>query len=126
MPTCYAYEETVTKTRVLIASGIAWILSTVVLIFYFIDFSLFKAIQYSFIIIFMVLITICSVAVYSEARRHERQIAELQASVEARKKFLKEKRARKLTRTTIIVKMFVSYLPVIAFGIIKNVLKDRV
>ena len=73
----------------------------------------------------MVLITICSVVVNSEARRQERQIAELQVSVEAREKFLKEKQARKLTNT-IIVKMFVSYLPLIAFGIIKNVLKHRV
>ena len=61
--------------------------------------------------------------VYCEARRHERQIAAQQVSLEARGRFLKEKRALRLT-ITIIVILFLSYLPVISFRIFKNVLKD--
>ena len=122
----YTYDETVTKARVLIiASAIALIFSTVVLIFHLIDRDLFLSIQNSFIVLFMVLITICTAVVYAEARRHEKQIAALQVSVEAREKFLKEKRALKLT-TTIVVVVFVNYLPIISFRMIKNVLKDRV
>ena len=61
----------------------------------------------------------------SEARRHEKQIAALQVSVKAREKLLKEKRALKLT-TTIVIVVFVNYLPIISFRIIKNVLQDWV
>ncbi|XP_078344014.1 melanocyte-stimulating hormone receptor-like [Oculina patagonica] len=121
----YSYEHIVTKARVLVASAIAWIFTTVVLILYFIDRDIFLLIQNSFVVIFMVLIAISSVVVYGEARRHERQIAAQQVSVEAREKFLKEKRVLKLT-TTIVVSVFSNYLPIISFRIIKNVLKDRV
>ena len=121
----YTYDQTVTKARVLISSAIAWILSSVILVFYFIDRNLFLSIQNSFAAAFIVLITINTVVVYCEVRRHEKQIAAQQVSVEAREKFLKEKRALKLS-TTIIVILILNYLPIISFRIIKNVLKDRV
>ena len=121
----YTYDQTVTKARVLISSAIAWILSSVILVFYFIDRNLFLSIQNSFAAAFIVLITINTVVVYCEVRRHEKQIAAQQVSVEARETFLKEKRALKLS-TTIIVILILNYLPIISFRIIKNVLKDRV
>ncbi|XP_078381447.1 melanocyte-stimulating hormone receptor-like [Oculina patagonica] len=118
----YSYDQIVTKARVLIASAIAWIFSPAVLILHFVDHNLFLFIQNSFVVVFMVLIAICSAMVYCEARRHERQIAAQQVSVEAREKFLKEKRALKLT-TSIVVILFLNYLPIISFRIVKNFLR---
>ena len=121
----YTYEQTVTKTRVLMASAIAWFLSTAVLIFHFFDRNVFMSVQNSFGVVFMVLIAICSVVVYYEARRHEREIALQQVSVEARERFLRERKALKLT-TTVVVIVFVSYLPIISSRVIKKILKDIV
>ena len=45
-----------------------------------------------------------------EARRHEKAILAQQVSIEARRKFVKEKKALKLT-TIILVTLFLSYCP---------------
>ncbi len=121
----YRYEHIVTKRRVLIGSAVAWILTTTVHILLFFDHDLFVPINNSILAAFVVLIIVCSVVVYGEARRHEKQIAAQQISVEAREKFLREKRALKLT-TSIVIVVILNYLPIISFRIIKNVLKDRV
>lgn len=88
----------------------------------FIDHNLFVSIQVSLGAAFIVLLIFCSVMVYRETRRQEMQIAAKQVSPEARKKFLKEKRALKLT-TVIVVIVILSYLPIESFRIIKNALK---
>ena len=121
----YTYEQTVTKTRVLIASAIAWMSSSAVLITQFIKNEIFLTVQNLLGLVLMVSIAICSVVVYREARRHEIQIAELQASVEARERFLKEKRALKLT-IIIVVMVFLNYMPIISFRFIRRALKDKV
>ena len=92
----YTYDQTVTKARVLIASAIAWIFATMVYILLFIDHNLFLYIQNSFLVVFVVLIAICTVVVCREARRHERLLAAQQVSVEARERFFKEQRALKI------------------------------
>ena len=120
----YTYDQTVTKARVLMASAIAWIFTAVVYILLFIDLNLFLKIQSSILVVFMVSITIFTFVVYREARRHERQIAAQQVSVEARERFLKEQRALKLTITIVIV-VFLNYFPIINFRIIKAFLKGR-
>ena len=48
-----------------------------------------------------------------EARRHEKEIASQQVSIEARQKFLKEKKAFKVT-TTVVVFLLLTYLPLYA------------
>ena len=121
----FTYYQTVTKARVLIASAIAWIFSTTIFILHFIDDNLFLFIQSFFGGAFMVLIVTCTVVVYCQVRRHEKQIADQQVSVEAREKFLKEKRALKLS-TTIVVIVFLNYLPVICFRVTMKDLKDKV
>ena len=55
----------------------------------------------------------CQVVLYFETRRHEKAIASQQVSVEVREKFMKEKKAFKLT-TTILFFLMLSYLPLIA------------
>ena len=54
----YTYDHIVTKTRVLIASAAAWIFSTAILIFHFINHSLFLSIQNSLIVLFMIVIAV--------------------------------------------------------------------
>jgi len=54
----------------------------------------------------------CQVVIYFEIRRHEKEIAAQQASVEARQKFLKKKKAFKLT-TTVVFMLILTYSPII-------------
>ena len=55
--------------------------------------------------------------VYLESRRHEKQIAEQQVSLEAREKFLKEKKALKVS-TTIVFIFIICYLPIMTLRVI--------
>ena len=55
----------------------------------------------------------CQVVLYFETRRHEKEIVSQQVSVEAREKFITEKKAFKLT-TTLLFFLMLSYLPLIA------------
>ena len=67
-------------------------------------------------IMFLCIATIffCQVVLYFETRRHEKEIATQQVSVEVREKFVKEKKAQfKLTTITLFFLML-SYLPLIA------------
>ena len=66
-------------------------------------------------IMFLCIATIffCQVVLYFETCRHEREIATQQVSVNFREKFVKEKKAFKLT-TTILFFLMLSYLPLIA------------
>ena len=43
----------------------------------------------------------CQIVLYYETRRHQKEIAAQQVSLEAREKFLKEKKAFKLTTTVL-------------------------
>jgi len=65
----------------------------------------------------MAIIVFCQIAVYRESRRHEEQIAAHQASAEAREKFLKERKALKLT-TTVLFILLLCYLPSIIVRIL--------
>ena len=121
----YNYEKTVTKTRVLIASAIAWMFSLAVLILHFIDDDLFISTQNLLGLLLMVLIAFCSVVVYCEVRRREREILAQQVSVEARERFLKERRALRLT-ITVVVMVFLNYLPLISLRAIRRSFKDKV
>ncbi|XP_078343055.1 adenosine receptor A1-like [Oculina patagonica] len=114
----FAYTTMVTKPRILGSSALAWI--TVVLIIAPVlltgnNFFLFNT--GIFLFIFMSIIAFCQIAVYFETRRHEKQIAAQQVSVEARQKFLKEKKAFKLT-TFVLFILLLCYLPIIVVRIL--------
>ncbi|XP_078343054.1 adenosine receptor A2a-like [Oculina patagonica] len=114
----FAYTTMVTKARILGSSALAWV--TVVLIIAPVlltgnNFFLFNT--GIFLFIFMSIIATCQIAVYFETRRHEKQIAAQQVSVEARQKFLKEKKAFKLT-TTVLFILLLCYSPIIVVRIL--------
>ena len=57
--------------------------------------------------------------VFCECRRQEKLIAGQQVNVEAREKFLKERKAFKLT-TTVLVTILISYLPIFVSRILQT------
>ena len=113
---------TITKTRVLIASVVAWIVSAVLQILGIIDRKISITVNNVFIVAFLAYIIFCNVMVYRETRRHERQIADQQVSVEARQIFLKDKKAFKVTRTVVVIVIF-GYLPFMTFTAFSNTIE---
>ena len=116
------HHGTITKTRVLIASVVAWIVSAVLQILGIIDRKISITVNNVFIVAFLAYIIFCNVMVYRETRRHERQIADQQVSVEARQNFLKDKKAFKVTRTVVVIVIF-GYLPFMTFTAFSNTIE---
>ena len=120
-----AYIQTVTKTRVLIASALAWALTIIMHIMLLIDEALVSYIRHAVIVSLIAIIVICNVIVYREVHRHEKEIAAPQVDVASRENFLSQKRAFKLT-VMIIILIIISYLPCIIFLRLKEPLKSIV
>ena len=108
----YAYIETVTKTRFLIATALAWTLTTIMHIMLLIDEELVRYIKHPVIVSLITITVICNVIVYRQVHRHEKQIAAQQVDVASRENFLSQRRAFKLT-VMIIILIIISYLPYI-------------
>ena len=121
----FAYTTMVTKSRILISSALAWTTSVVITIpLVLTDNKMYLNITNGLLVVFLAIIIFCQVAVYVEIRRHEKQIAALQVSVKARQKFLKEKRALKLT-TCVIVLLLCNYSPIIVVRILILVIRTN-
>ncbi|KAJ7353737.1 hypothetical protein OS493_032607 [Desmophyllum pertusum] len=114
----FGYTTMVTKTRIFVSSVLAWVTAVVTNIpLLIVDDKLFLTINNILLFIVMAIIVFCQIAVYKETRRHEKQIAALQVSVEAREKFLKEKKALKLT-TAVLCVLLSCYLPIFVVRIL--------
>ena len=120
----YRYMFLVTKFRLLVASAIAWIFSSILQLLLLINPNRFWSANTPLEITFIVIIVLCHAIVYKETRNHEQQIAAQQVSPEARRNFLKEKRALKLTATVLSV-FILCYLPYISFRKTRNYLKSK-
>ena len=108
----------VTKSRVLRSSALAWIVVLFITLPQAItNNSVYITINSTLMLFSMVVIIYCQVVVCCETRRQEKLIAAQQVSVEAKKKFLKEKKAFKVT-TTVLVALVISYLPSFLVGIL--------
>ncbi len=100
----FAYTTMLTKARILGSSVLAWI--TVVftnLPLLIAENNIFLTINNILLCHLIASIVFCQLAVYGETRRHENQIAAQQVTVEARQKFLKEKKALKLTTIVLFI-----------------------
>ena len=123
----YRYTTMVTATRILCSSALAWtvaLLSTATSPF--LNEKLFKPLTDDTIIALFctTIITFFQIVLYYETRRHEKQIAAHQVSENDREKFVKEKKALKLT-TTVLFFLLLTYLPVVVVGIlIRNTFFD--
>ena len=114
----FAYTTMVTKTRIFASSAVAWIIVLAVTIsLVIIDNDIYVTTTNIILAVCLAVITICQVVVYAETRRHEIQIAAQQVSSEARNKFLKEKKALKIT-TTVISVLLLSYFPIFVVRIL--------
>ena len=121
----FIYIQTVTKARVLIGSALAWALTVIIHIVFFIDDGLFESIISVLGTALIVIILLCNAIVYREARRHEKQIASQQVDDATRENFLSQNRAFKLT-LTIIVLVIISYVPTVSFRRLREPLKNIV
>ena len=106
----------------LIATALAWTVSVIVHIVSLIDQERFRTIISVVVVSLVAIIAVCSVIVYREVHRHEKQIAAQQVDVVTRENFLSRKRAFKLT-LTIIALLVISFLPVIIFRRLKELLE---
>ncbi|XP_078352121.1 histamine H2 receptor-like [Oculina patagonica] len=108
----YAYDTgLVTEARLLIGSALAWLFSPVLHIPLFIDTTEFFIINNTFIGLSLAVISFFQITVYREIRRHEKELLSQQVTEEARQKFLKNKKAFKLTAIIVSV-LFICYIPV--------------
>ena len=103
------YEIIVTEARLIGVSAVLW---TITLLLTFLTGN--NYVQYDIGLTSLCIASIfsCQVVLYYETRRHEKKIALQQVSVEAREKFLREKKALKQT-TTVIFCLIICYLPII-------------
>ena len=107
----FRHATIVTKSRVVGSSVIAWIVALGLNIPLFITQStVFITATTTLYSLFLVVMIYSQVVVFCECRRQEKLIAGQQVNVEAREKFLKERKAFKLT-TTVLVTILISYLP---------------
>ena len=109
----------VTEARLLICSALAWLFSLVLHIPLIIDRNSFFIINSTFKILTLSIIVFCQITVYREVRRHEKQLLTQQVTEEARQKFLKDKKAFKLT-AVIVSLLFICYIPVCVLRVIFN------
>ena len=115
MKHAYAYSNgLVTEVRLLVSSGLAWLLSLILHISLFVHRSVFYATNIIFMCISLAIIIFCHVTVYREVCRHQKTLSTHKVTEEARQKFLKDKKVFKLTATIVIV-LFFCYLPVTVF-----------
>ena len=105
----FTHSTVVTKIRLLFFSALAWIAAALPVSFQELT-PIIISLTYALVVTSILLIYCFQVAVYVEARRHEKAILSQQVSIEARKKFRKEKKALKLT-TIILVALLLSYCP---------------
>lgn len=105
------YTAMPNKTRKLLgASALAWIASIVEAVLQAFSIKVFITFTSISLSVILAVIIFCQVGVYSEARRHVKCIAAQQVSLEARKKFSKEKKALKLT-SCVIAFLLLTFLP---------------
>ena len=114
----FAHITMVTKARILGSSAAAWIATLFLTIpLAIVDDNIYLTVNNIVLFLSLATIIFCQVVVYCETRRHERQIAAQQVSVEARQKFLNEKKAFKLT-TTLLLILVLTYSPIIIVRIL--------
>ena len=98
-----SYETVVTKSRLVCLSALLWmIVISLTVPFPFVDDNeIFFIVDIPVISLCLSTVFFCRVVLFYETRRHEKQIATQQISLEAREKFLKEKKTCKVTATVL-------------------------
>ena len=122
----YAYNNgLVTEARMLICSVLAWLFSLILHISLILDRDVYLIINNIFIALSFAVIVFCQILVYREVRRHEKQLSTQQVTEEARQKFLKDKRAFKLT-AIVVSELFICYIPTCVFRVVLTKFRSKV
>ena len=88
------YETIVTENRLTFLSVLLWITAILLTVpLSFADNNLYLTVDNSTMFLCMATIFYCQIVLYYETRRHKKEIDAQQVSLEAREKFLKEKKA---------------------------------
>ena len=121
----FAHFTLLTETRLLVASVLAWLLSIIFHIGLVVYRSVFLLINNATMGLCLAFIIFCHVTVYREIRRHEKQIAAQQVTVEARKQFQKDKKAFKVTFIIIVVLML-CYVPILIVSAVLERFRSKI
>ena len=107
----FSYLTFVTEGRLLFASAMAWFLSISHSVLLLLSQPVFFiCVTISSILSFAV-ISFCHVTVFGETRRHERQLAAQQVTLEAREEFERNKKAFKLTSIILVLLILFVLIP---------------
>ena len=114
------YETIVTENRLVGLSALLWMIAIPLTVpsTFASDKNIFSVINVITISLCLAPIFFCQVVLYYEISRHQKQIASHQVSLEAREKFLKGKKAFKLTATVFFF-LILSYLPLILVNLLR-------
>ena len=116
------YATIVTEVRLICSSVFLWIIAFLLTLPTNIpqDDSIKRKISSVTIASCLAVIAFCQVVLYREARRHQRQTADQQFSMEVKQRKLKEKKALKTT-TIVLVFLLLNYSPLLFVQILFNI-----
>ena len=117
------YVAIVTAVRVLCTPAFMWITALLLTVPLAIsDEGIYRTVNNIVLFTCMAIIVFCQVVVYLETCRHAKQITYHEVAEGTRRKFLKEKKAFKLT-TTVLVTQLITYAPIF---VVRFCFKDSV
>ena len=108
------YETMVTKARLIGSSGFLWItvlFTQLIMPAANIDDQTHAQVDAILAFLSIVVISFCQVMIYLETRRQKKKIAAQQVSLEAKEKFLKQRKAFKVT-VTVLCFLILCFLPI--------------
>ena len=116
------YATIVTEVRLICSSALFWIIAFLLTLPTIIlqDDSIKRKISSVTMASCLAIIAFCQVVLYREARRHQRQTADQQISMEVKQRKLKEKKALKTT-TIVLFFLLLNYSPLIFVQILFNI-----
>ena len=118
---CFTNESLITKTRLMIASALVWIVNVLLIVS-----SQGRGILVYSTPIVVLLVIVFQVLVYREARRQEQHILAQQVSFEARTKFKKEKKALKLTATILAAVFGCFAMPILVIFLMRFIDAEKI
>ena len=121
------YSSLVTTPRLTIVVFCSWIISVIPVIFHPIPATRLFAKWFIYVTVVpaILIIVYCHTTVYFVSRQHMKRIKTEQLPSEGKTKFLEERKAFKTT-SIIIALVFLSYVPILTYGILKDILHDIV
>ena len=114
------YTTIVTEVRLICSSAFLWIIAFLLTLPGILQNSnMMRKISSVTMASCLAIIAFCQVVLYREARRHQRQTADQQISMEVKQRKLKEKKALKTT-TIVLFFLLLNYSPLIFVQILNN------